>query len=61
MLIYNPNFDMVKYNTTDKEFRDSCCSTGIAMYCNKYFNRRVINRGTGYLPPVLGEFTISFL
>ena len=51
MLLYHPILSQAQYKQRDAEFRRVCCATS---QCNRYYQRRIVNDCTGYIPPVIG-------
>lgn len=58
VLIQHPIENKQGYESLEKAYRDACCGIeGFTDYCDLYFDRRMINTGEGYVPPLLGEQT----
>lgn len=55
MLLHHPHLDETNYNDRDKAFRDKCCGIGFDVYCDKFFEQRIINNCQGYSPPAVGK------
>ena len=58
MLLHHPHLDEMSYNGRDKGFRDRCCNIGFDVYCDKFFEQRIISDCTGYSPPAVGNYPL---
>lgn len=60
MLLHHPLGDTDNYMNNDRAFRDACCEIESEddIYCQRFFQRRVINDCRGYVPPFVGKWSI---
>ena len=59
MLVHHPHKDTTNYGDRDKAFRDQCCGIGFDVYCDKFFEERIVNNCEGYSSPAVGMFKSS--
>ena len=52
MALYHPIHFSDEFTVFDKQFKDTCCSSG---QCDMFHERRPIDNSTDYKPPFFGE------